>query len=582
MADLAFASQHNMVAYLEKTEGGGDSLVRAATTARLDAQQDNSNIAKTQSKAIVNEPNPQGEGLGSGLGRQETMGGAMAQIKFEGAPIQSSDPPFSIGNIVRSGEDRMTHAIQLTDPVPQTPHDSPLSGGHKPGSDEGSMTLKKLTDLCTTISQKVLDMKNVKIAQAMVIVSLQKRVTKMEQIQSLRISSFHPFRADVIVEDKGSGEKGGSTSKIVSTASLNISVARSTVITTEPKTLVTTTLFDDEDVTIADTLVKIKSQKAKEKGVSFKDVDDSARPIRSITTLQPLLTIDQKDKGKGILQEPKLVKKTKKRDQDQIERDFEVALKIQAELDKEVMTKRERQKKASKAALAELCDEVQEEIDVDHELAARLTHEEQEKYTVKERSKLLVEFFERRKKLIAKERANENRSKPPTKTLLRNLMMTYLKHTSSEEDEKRVGSRKKRAASSSLKHKSPKKQNLYDQESVDSDKELRKWLKVVPDDDKAMNYETLDIKSPIINCESQVLGTMKIGDVRVYKLTRLNGSYRHFSTFSRMLEVFDIQDVLDFHKIVMERFPANDLEGYDLILWGDLKTLMESSKDDEI
>nr|GEY27046.1 hypothetical protein [Tanacetum cinerariifolium] len=50
----------------------------------------------------------------------------------------------------------------------------------------------------------------------------------------------------------------------------------------------------------------------------------------------------------------------------------------------------------------------------------------------------------------------------------------------------------------------------------------------------------------------------------------------------KMLEVLDRQDVLDLHKIIMERFPANDPEGYNLILWGDLKTLVELSKDDEI
>nr|GEV61734.1 hypothetical protein [Tanacetum cinerariifolium] len=337
----------------------------------------------------------------------------------------------------------------------------PLMGGYTPGSDEGSMTLKELTDLCTTLSQKVLGLQKVKTAQANEIASLKYRVTKLEQRQSSRILCFHPFRADedadkidefnldadteVIVEDKGSGEKGGSTSKIVSTARPNISAARPKVSTAEPKASpTTTTLFDDEDVTIADTLVKMKNQKAKEKGVVFKDADDSARPIRSITTLQPLLTIDPKDKGKGILKEPEPVKKKKKMDQDQIKRDAKVALKIQADLN--------------------------EEIDADYELAARLTYKEQEKYTVEE----------------------------------------------------------------------------------------RKCLKVVPDDDKSINYKTLDVKSPIVDYESQVLGTMVAGDVHVYKLTRLHGSYRHFSPFSRMLEVLDRQDVLDLHKIVMERFPYNN------------------------
>nr|GEW13367.1 hypothetical protein [Tanacetum cinerariifolium] len=146
----------------------------------------------------------------------------MAQIRHEGASIQSSDPPLSTGNTVGSGEDRMEHVIELTDLVPQRPYDSRLLG------DE-----------------------------------------------------------EVIVKDKGSGEKGGSTAKVVSTAIPDISAARTKVSTSEPKIHPTTTLIDDEDVTIADTL-------------------------------------------------------TKKRDQDQIERDAEVALKIQADLDEEVGTERER------------------------------------------------------------------------------------------------------------------------------------------------------------------------------------------------------------------------------------------------
>nr|GEY41216.1 hypothetical protein [Tanacetum cinerariifolium] len=430
------------------------------------------------------------EGSGTGPERQETIGGAMAQIRSEGVLIQSIDPPLSIGYTVGSGEDRMEHDIELTD--------------HE-------------------------------------ISSLKKRVTKLEKRQSLRILSFHSFRVgtskrhglgkrkvskqwrknlksqqmfqdiddvlddgadiEMIVEDKGNGEKRGSTSE-------KVSAARPKVSTAELKTPPTTpTLFDDDDVTIDNTLVKTKNQKAKEKGIAFKDVNDSARPIRSITTLQPLPTTDPKDK--------------------------------------EAMTKRERQEEASKVALAEMYDKVQAQIDVDRELAVRLTHKEQEKYTVEER-------------------------------------FTHAQLKRSEEDEKRIGSRKKRAAGSSSKHKSPKKQKVNDQESKDSDKEHRKCLKVVLDDDKVIDYETLDVKSLIVDCESQVLGTNEVGDVHVYKLTRLDESYKHLSTFSRMLEVLDRQDMLDLHKIIMERFLANDPEGYDLILWGDLKTLVELSEDDEI
>nr|GFB35719.1 hypothetical protein [Tanacetum cinerariifolium] len=232
-------------------------------------------------------------------------------------------------------------------------------------------------------------------------------------------------------------------------------------------------------------------------------------------------------KGKGILQEPGPVKKKNKTDQDQIKRVDEVSLKIQAHLDEEARTKRERQKVAYKAALSEMYDEVQTKIDADHELAVRLTHEEQEKYIAKERSKLLAEFFERRKKHLAKERAESMSFKEIQKLYIKeHKWVDAFVPIGSEEDEKRIRSRKKRAAGSSLKHKSPKKHKVNDQESKDSDKEHRKCL--------------------------------------------------------IMLEVLDRQDVLDLQKIIIERFLSNDPKGYDLILWGYLKTLVESSKDDEI
>ncbi|GJZ66625.1 hypothetical protein Tco_0623321 [Tanacetum coccineum] len=61
-----------------------DSLKRATTTATiLDAEQDMGNIAKTQSKATLNEPCSIGTSSGSGPRRQETMGDTIAQTGFE-------------------------------------------------------------------------------------------------------------------------------------------------------------------------------------------------------------------------------------------------------------------------------------------------------------------------------------------------------------------------------------------------------------------------------------------------------------------------------------------------------------------
>ncbi|GJX30819.1 hypothetical protein Tco_0240674 [Tanacetum coccineum] len=181
------------------------------------------------------------------------------------------------------------------------------------------------------------------------------------------------------------------------------------VSTATPRTPPTITIvFDDEDVTmaVAQTLIKIKEEKAKAKGVAIKEVEDSSRPIRSITTLQPLPTIDPKDKGRGVLveEEPEKPENVKRRDQGlaQIESDAELAQRL------------------NKEELAEM--------DVNHELAVRLTHEEQEKYTNDERATLLAEYLERRKKQLAAEKAEPIRNKPPTRAQVRNMLFTYLNH----------------------------------------------------------------------------------------------------------------------------------------------------------
>ncbi|GJQ96195.1 putative ribonuclease H-like domain-containing protein [Tanacetum coccineum] len=170
---------------------------------------------------------------------------------------------------------------------------------------------------------------------------------------------------------------------------------------------------------------------AKLKGVEIKEMKDVERPARSVFTLKPLPTINPKDKGKCVLEEPEPAKKMTKGDFDaaQIARDKEIARQLEVEWQVEVEKERQRGEQASLNYIANMYDEVQVRIDADHELAVRWTQEEQEKYNVDERAKLLVECFENRKKQLAKERAAAIRNKPPTRFQLRILMMTYLKHT---------------------------------------------------------------------------------------------------------------------------------------------------------
>ncbi|GKA18535.1 hypothetical protein Tco_0698450 [Tanacetum coccineum] len=255
---------------------------------------------------------------------------------------------------------------------------------------------------------------------------------------------------EVIDEDKGSDEKGRSTvstarSEVdtarlevhtanapVSTAGVTISTADPEVSAVELRTPPTTSIFDDEDITMAQTLIKMKEEKAKEKGVAFKDVEDSSRPVRSITTLKPLPSIDPKDKGKGILVEEERIK-IKRKDQgiDQIERYEELAHKLHEEELAEIARIQEEkaaQEEASRVAIMEMFDEFQAGIDADALFAAKLQQEEREEYTIEERAKFLAKTITAQRKFRAAQRAVEIRSRPPTKSQLRNLLMTYLKN----------------------------------------------------------------------------------------------------------------------------------------------------------
>ncbi|GJQ94592.1 uncharacterized mitochondrial protein-like protein [Tanacetum coccineum] len=530
--------------------------------------------------------------------RQETMGGALAQTRSERVLEKPNEPPLPEGHTSGSGEGSMEHTFELMDTV--------------------------------------LDLEKEKDAQAVEILKLKQRVKKLERKRKSSIS--HPRRriyrqvesSDDDLDEEDASKQGRTSDKTKpmfkdsdfddlddlvdegmafvqekDAENQGVSTAGEGVSTAAPRTPpTTTTVFDDEDVTMAmaQTLIKMKEEKAKAKGVAIKDVEDSSRPIRSITTLQPLPTIDPKDK--------------------------ELAQRLHEKEFSRILTRaqkeKQKQEEATNAALAEEFDEIQARMDADHELAVRLTHEEQEKYTIEERATLLAEYFERRKKQLAAERAEAIRNKPPTRAQVRNMMITYLKHMGkythqqlkhktleelqklyqkeqkwindfkpmdSEEDgsnTKKAGKRIKRIADSTSKQKSPKKSKVIkEQESAESNEEaaadyeqekeeLRMWLAVVPDEDETVDPEILSVKYPIVDWESQNLGSVDMEDIHVYKIIRADGNTSYHKTFSSMLRKFDRQDLMDLHRLVMKRFEDNTPEGYNLLLWGDLKKLYEN------
>ncbi|GKA69028.1 hypothetical protein Tco_0775092 [Tanacetum coccineum] len=535
----------------------------------------------------------------------------------------------------------------------QSSHDSPLSGSHTSEKAEGALNLEELFVLCTNLANRVLALETSKVAQAAEILKLKDQIKKLKRkckpsishhrawLKSVKrlsmkkrlgskeyvskqgrknakpeptLDAFDDLDAggryymeteDVVKEGRqssetdelnmGSGDKGGSK-KIVLLS-----------LGTPPTT---TSIFDDEDITMAQTLIKMKEEKAKEKGVSIKDIKDSSRPARSILTLKPLPTIDLKDKGKSVLEEPEPAKKMTRSDFDaaQIARDVEIARQLQVDLQAEVERERQREEEASKAAIAET-------------------------------------------KFKAAQRFAEIRSRPPTKSQLRNLMTTYLKNmggykhsqlkAKSFEEIKGMYERQKKSAQDLVPIVSPKEEELIKklnekatgedtsnkekvleepnstkievkqeghEESIrkrpgrrfkmkatkkskrqktdadlEEEEQLKAFLKIVQDEEGIIDYEVLKKRFPIINLESKFYDFDRHGaECIYYRIFRSDGSSRWIKTFSEMVTRFDRLDLEELYNLVMRRFETTTLVGADLVLWGDLRIMFDANAEDKL
>ncbi|GJR34677.1 hypothetical protein Tco_1210361 [Tanacetum coccineum] len=226
--------------------------------------------------------------------------------------------------------------------------------------------------------------------------------------------------------------------------------------------------------------------------------------------------------------------------------------------------------------------------------------------SVEERARLLMEFIAARKKFFTAKRAEEQRNKPPTKAKQRKKMCIYMKHMAGYKDKNFKGksfdaikqmfdkaykqvndfvpmdtkSSRNKAVSKKRVGERPSKESAKRQKIEDDAKkaELKGCLEIVPGDDSVVNIESLAIKYTIVSWKTHILAEDKM----YYQIIRADGSTKYYKIFNVMLDDFDRQDVLDLYRLVKKRFKSTSPEGYDRLLWGDLITLFEPSKEDEI
>nr|GEW72376.1 xylulose kinase-1 [Tanacetum cinerariifolium] len=370
----------------------------------------------------------------------------------------------------------------------QSPYDSPLLSGHTSDKVEGALNLEELFSICTNLSNRL---------------SMKKRFRKKKFVskQGRKKDKPKPTLDDSILDGLD--------------ADLDADHGIDYMDTKEPANEGRLS-EETEELKLTTNTAEIAQDKGSgEKEGSTEELVSIARPEDS--------TVRPDDKGKGVLEEPGPAKKMTKSDLDaaQIAKDAEVARLVYeeelAELERE-KEKRQREEESSKAAIAEMYDEVQAGIIADALFAAKLQQEEREEYTIKERAKFLAKTIA--DDVVDKEKVLEEPDSSKVDVKL-------------EGDEKSIRKRPGRR----LKMKATKKSK---RQKIDSDlkeeEHLNTFLQIVPDEKGKVNYEVLDKIFPIINWESKFYHLDIHGiECIYYRIFKTDGSSRWIKPFSEII-----------------------------------------------
>nr|GFA54703.1 hypothetical protein [Tanacetum cinerariifolium] len=202
-------------------------------------------------------------------------------------------------------------AINESKNVSKFSDDSLLVGVNTPRSDDDSLKLKELMELCTTLQSRVLALEQTKLTQANKIDSLKRRgrISDIDADKGITLVSIHDEQMFDVDEDLGGEE----------------------------------VFIKNQDENVVEK--EVDAAQAKAKGIVFYEPEETTTII---TTTIPKSKSQDKGKAK-MIEEPVKLKKN-----DQIQLDEEVALKLQAKLqaefDKEQRLARENAQKEEEKA----------------------------------------------------------------------------------------------------------------------------------------------------------------------------------------------------------------------------------------
>ncbi|GJV84211.1 hypothetical protein Tco_1524109 [Tanacetum coccineum] len=450
MAALESCPKHNMIAYLEKTEGNVefheviDFLRRSYIYQRMHLA-----IPVSISEASIRTDLIFDDADGIDSLPNQAIFNAIQRMGYEGDLMMSYEQQLTLS----PNDLHQTFTTDFTQPSPTpiVPDSIPEPTGEHLGDhssndtslsgNEDDITLLNVYDLCISLcKQQRLSRKSSSKKQRMHKKSVSKQGRKIAKGESsvqrdplfdimpednidhvLKSKEKMMKRSLKVLKRQREGGWGKDTEeKVESTDGQTESTEDQTkekVATqdSQTSTQTPTSMIFGDDETIATLLLNMSQSK-----------DLLLRKKRKV--------IDPKDKGKKKIEEedesesedddiPQAVKKFK-----QLESDEELARKIQEEWEAEEERNRIAEEKATNEALIKNFDDIKARIEADRILAEKLQEQEREQFTIEERAKFLHDTIAAQRKFLAQQRSEAIRNRPPTKNQLRNQMMTYLKH----------------------------------------------------------------------------------------------------------------------------------------------------------
>nr|GEX26435.1 hypothetical protein [Tanacetum cinerariifolium] len=103
------------------------------------------------------------------------------------------------------------------------------------------------------------------------------------------------------------------------------------------------------------------------------------------------------------------------------------------------------------------------------------------------------------------------------------------------------------------------------------------YMEVISDSEKVVSVIPSAVKSLIVNWKSYYKE-----DVGYYEIHRADESYKTYIFFSEMLNGFDKEDLIVLCRLFNKKYASTRPGFDDLMLWGDMKIMVEPGGDDEV